>query len=148
VTAFSDTNVPVFASGREHLYREPCVSILVAAAAIPGKCVTSAEVLQEIFHLYFRRGEAQHGRLVLNRFDRAIDGQVADVTRQDVMAATEMNDSLRLQSRDRLHVAIMRRLGITDIITADAAFGAVPGIRRLDPIALHTWRDEVFAPPV
>jgi predicted nucleic acid-binding protein len=104
--------------------------------------VTSAEVLQEILHLYLRRNEALRGyRLVVN-FDDALGGAVHPVLREDVLGAARDAASARLQARDRLHLAVMRRLGILQIITTDRGFeGAAV---RLDPLRFAEWRQAVF----
>ena len=36
--------------------------------------------------------------------------------------------------RDLIHVAVMNRMGISDIISADKDFDEVEGIRRHDPL--------------
>ena len=45
---FIDANIPVYASGREHPYKEPCARILKMAAERPLLFVTNAEVLQRL----------------------------------------------------------------------------------------------------
>ena len=41
---FIDANVPIYAAGREHRYREPCSRVLLLVAEHP-RFVTDAEVL-------------------------------------------------------------------------------------------------------
>jgi predicted nucleic acid-binding protein len=54
-------------------------------------------------------------------------------------------DHPRLEARDLIHFAVMRRFGVTRIISADRGFDGVPGIERLDPKRLAEWRDSVIA---
>ena len=49
---FIDSNVPIYAAGREHLCREPCIRVLAAVNDNPQAFVTDAEVFQEILHHY------------------------------------------------------------------------------------------------
>lgn len=46
--AFIDANVPIYAAGMEHAYREPCIRVLAAVNDNPAAFVTDAEVFQEI----------------------------------------------------------------------------------------------------
>ena len=44
-----------------------------------------------------------------------------------------------LSSRDLLHLAVMHRLGVIRIVTADADFDRAPGIIRVDPAYDSEW---------
>lgn len=142
--AFIDSNVVIYAAGRDHPLKVPCVAIL-EAAGVTSACLTSAEVLQEILNVYHRRGDLKTGRFVLRALDEVLNSRIEPVTREDVLRAAAFDLPPELQSRDRVHLAVMERLAITRIITADAALDAVPGIERLDPRALASWRESVFA---
>ena len=52
--AFIDANVPIYAAGRDHPYREPCIRVLAAVNDNPEAFVANAEVFQEIMHHYLR----------------------------------------------------------------------------------------------
>ena len=68
-------------------------------------------------------------------------GRVSPVTIDDVLAAGQLAKEHRgLSTRDLLHLAVMRRLGVIRIVTADAGFGRVPGIIRLDPADDREWQ--------
>jgi hypothetical protein len=43
---FIDVNVPIFAAGRPHAFKEPCLEVLALAAERPEAFVTEAQVLQ------------------------------------------------------------------------------------------------------
>ncbi|MFN0147668.1 MAG: type II toxin-antitoxin system VapC family toxin [Dehalococcoidia bacterium] len=143
MAAFVDTNIPTFAGGKPHPLREPCRRVL-ASALTSDVCVSSAEVLQELLNLYSRRGEPARASDAVADFDRILRGRIESVLRDDVLDAARMTGTPRLQARDRVHLAVMARLGITDIISTDSGFDTVPGVRRLDPMAFASWRDEVF----
>jgi hypothetical protein len=58
----------------------------------------------------------------------------------------------RLSARDLLHVAVMQRLGVSAIATADADCNRVHSLVGLDPAYLATWQYtiatlQVRAPP-
>ena len=68
-------------------------------------------------------------------------GRVSPVTIDDVLAAGLLANMHRgLSSRDLLRLAVMRRLGVTRIITADADFDRAPGIIMLDPVDDGEWQ--------
>ncbi len=144
--AFIDTNVPIYAAGRDHPLKRPCSQILILAAEHAGAFVTSAEVLQELLHRYLALGIWQQGREAFRRFADIMVGHVAAIEPEDVVRAAELADtSLGLSGRDLLHTAVMQRLDVSRIISADADFDRVAGIRRLAPTAIDDWRDELLA---
>ena len=48
-----------------------------------------------------------------------------------------------LSGRDLLHIAVMNRLGVTRIVSADSGFDRVSGIERLDPGRFSEWRESL-----
>ena len=137
---FIDANVPIYAAGREHPYREPCIQVLAAVNDDPEAFVTDAEVFQEIMHHYLRTERWDAGQAVVESFAAMMYGKVSPVTIDDVLAAGQLDKTHHgLSTRDLLHLAVMHRLGVTRIVTADADFGRVPGIIRLDPADDGEW---------
>ena len=123
---FIDANVPIYAAGREHPYREPCIRVLAAVNDNPEAFVTDAEVFQEIMHHYLRTERRDAGQVVVESFAAMMQGRVSPVTIDDVLAAGHLAKEHRgLSSRDLLHLAVMHRLGVTRVITADADFDRV-----------------------
>ncbi len=146
MTAFMDTTVPLHGRGAESAIQRACVAILNLAAGAAGTCTASAEVLQEVFHVVLRRtGSAATARQAVLHTDNVLSGEIAGVLRTDVLVASALVVPVALSGRDRLHIAVMQRLGISDIITTDRGFDGINGIRRLDPLDLAMWRDSVFA---
>ena len=137
---FIDANVPIYAAGREHPYREPCIRVLAAVNENPDGFVTDAEVFQEIMHHYRRTQRWDAGQTVVESFAAMMRGRVSPVAIDYVLATGRLaNEHQDLSTRDLLHLAVMRRLGVNRVVTADADFGRVPGIVRLDPADLGEW---------
>jgi len=112
---------------------------LVAGAA--DQFFTDAEVLQEIVHVYLARREWPAGQQVLLAFAELMAGRIASIEPGDPLSAAELAAAHRhLGSRDLLHMAVMRRLGVSAIVSTDRGFDAVPGIERLDPARFPEWR--------
>ncbi len=95
--------------------------------------------------MYLRRGEPERAKEMVENFDRVLSGFIEGVERRDILnAAAHLPAPSSLQARDRIHLAVMRRLGLTSIISTDATFDLIPGITRLDPHHFEAWRATVF----
>ena len=128
---FVDSNIPMYFIGAEHPNKRLTRAVLEDLISRRESLVTNAEVLQEIVHRYaaIRRKE-----FIQTAFDfvHSIAEKVFEVTEADVLGAKDL--VLRyddLSARDALHAAQMKRLKIETILTFDAGFDVVPGIKRL-----------------
>ena len=98
---------------------------------IPFVTPGQAEVLQEIIHRYsaIRRPDA-----IQPAFDAVLGivDEVFPVEEQDVRQAKDILFAMgRLSSRDALHLAIMRRHSVREIMSFDSGFDGLPGISRI-----------------
>lgn len=129
-----DTNVFVYALGREHPLRGPCQAILARVADGELRGEASADLIQEFAHQRYRQ-----------TCDRAAACHAARrVAQTCVLHALEPADVLRglelyerhprLNARDASFAAVALGRGIDAILTADRAFGEVPGLERIDPV--------------
>ena len=141
---FLDANVPMYAAGRAHPLKAPCVDVLTLVAERPRAFVTDAEVLQEILHRYIAQRAWSRGKEVLARVALLMAGRIEPVGARDVEAAALLADHHPdLAGRDLLHVAVMQRLGIAQIVSADHDFERIAGVLRLDPADVGRWRAQV-----
>ena len=148
--AFVDANIPIYAAGREHRYRDPCAHIIRAIANNPANFMTDAEVLQELMHHYRRTNGWIVGREVFRRFETLLQGRIEPTYPEDVNQAAEMADQgCQSSSRDLVHTSVMWRCGASLCISADTDFDRIPGVRRLDPMQMDVWLPElgVYVPP-
>jgi predicted nucleic acid-binding protein len=130
---FIDANILIYAVGRPSEYKASCAAVLSAVAAQRLTAVTDAEVVQEIVHHYRRSGRLQDARPAIHNFALVVP-EVEPVRLEDALEAVDLLlAGPGLSSRDALHYAVMRRLGVTHIITADRHFADLPGVRCLDP---------------
>lgn len=117
--------------GAAHPHKLDAQRLLESALSAGARLVTDAEVLQEICHRYvaISRREA-----IQPAFD-AVLGVVDDVlpiSRTDAEHAKDI--VLRYQglsARDALHLAVMARHDITELMSFDHGFDVYPGITRL-----------------
>jgi predicted nucleic acid-binding protein len=137
---FLDANVPIYAAGRPHPLKAPCVRVLELAAERPRDFVTDAEVLQELLHRYRAMKLWPAGHAVLTAFAELMDGQIEPVHAVDVTeAASGAYGHAHVAARDLLHAAVMRRLGAHRIVSADRDFDSFDDFDRLDPADVDSW---------
>ena len=142
---FIDANVPIYAAGRGHRYKEPCVRILMMVAEHPQRFFTDAEVMQELVHRYLASGRWALGREVLESFGELMHDRVEPVYAEDVLrAGTLANDHPGVSARDLVHWAVMQRAGAERIITGDTDFDRLPSVVRLDPVDVDEWGTAVI----
>ncbi|MEX2392974.1 MAG: type II toxin-antitoxin system VapC family toxin [Actinomycetota bacterium] len=128
---FIDSNVPMYLVGAPHPHKTDAQRAMERFAAERTRLVTDAEVFQEILHRY--RGISRSDA-IQPAFDVLL-GVVDDVLPIDLDDVERAKDVLlgrwKLTARDALHVAVMQRHGISEILTFDADFDLVPGVRRV-----------------
>jgi predicted nucleic acid-binding protein len=129
---FIDTNVFVYAV-RESEQQAGAAATLEALGAGRARAVTSTAVVEELWHLELsdRIPELAGGTEAIFTLLRPI----LSVTDEIVAAAFEVNVR-GLGANDRMHVATCQLNDIGTILTADRAFDAAPGLRRVDPADL------------
>ena len=139
--AFLDANVFIYATGRPHPLKQPCVEILALATRHTLTFLTDAEVLQELLHrLMALRLWANDGRARFWDYAELMEGRAEPMTAADVQEAARMADKHSgLSSRDLVHLAVMHRLEVTHIVTADRTFDQVGDVTRLDPAEVASW---------
>ncbi len=137
---FIDTNVPVYAGGHAHPLQAPCYEVLQRAGT-SDRFVTSAEVLQELFHHVRRRWRWADDGDAYRKFAQTMEGAVLPIEEADLAAAVALSAQVPadIEARDLLHAAVMQRHGVRSIATADRDFDRIPGIERLDPLEVARW---------
>ncbi|HEY7862910.1 MAG TPA: type II toxin-antitoxin system VapC family toxin [Thermoanaerobaculia bacterium] len=126
-----DSNVPMFLVGDSDPHKAQALAVLEGALAGGQRLVTDAEVLQEILH---RFTAIQRRDAIQPAFDATLKivDEVIPIEGRDVESAkSALLESPRLSARDAIHVAVMRRHGIRQILTFDRGFDEVAGIERL-----------------
>lgn len=127
---FIDSNIPMYLVGQPHPHKADAQRLLERLVATRQRLVTSAEVFQEILHRY----AAIARRDAIAPAVEALDGLVDDVFGidiQDVRRAQGIVLAYPVSARDALHVAVMERHGVKEILTFDRGFDGVPGIARI-----------------
>jgi predicted nucleic acid-binding protein len=127
-----DANIPMYLVGGAHPNKERARVLLERAAASGERLVTDAEVLQEIVHRYtaIRRKDA-----IVAAFDAVLSviDEVFPIERSDVERAHRiLLDDGDLTARDAVHVAVMLRHDVEQVMSFDRGLDGIPGIVRLE----------------
>ena len=126
-----DSNIPMYLVGTPHPHKTDAQRLLEQAISDRERLVTDAEVLQEILHRYVainRRDAIQPAfDALLGVVDQvfAIDEPAAQRAKQIVLARHG------LSARDAVHAAVMELHSIDVILSFDAGFDGLPGIKRM-----------------
>lgn len=128
---FVDTNIPMYLVGADDSHKETSRRLLERSLSEGRRLVTDAEVLQEILHRYsaIGRRDAIHPAFesILGVVDEVFPVDLADVERaREILFAHE-----DLSARDSLHAATMERYGVREILSFDAGFDRIAGLRRI-----------------
>jgi predicted nucleic acid-binding protein len=128
---FVDSNIPMYLIGRAHPNKGGAQRLLEGAAIAGERLVTDVEVLQEILHRYDALRQRQWIQpafdALLGVVDEVLPVELADLER----AKNLLLPSRHLSARDALHLAVMQRYGIASIMSYDAGFDGIAGVRRL-----------------
>ena len=128
---FIDSNILMYFVGAPHPNKDRAVAALTQLVSDGERFVTDVEVYDEILHGYtaIRRPDA-----IDAAFD-TLDGitdEALTFGKADVRAARDLLRSMgRISARDALPAAVMRKAGVSRILSFDDGFDFLPGIERL-----------------
>ena len=128
---FLDSNVLVYLIGSPHPNRELAYAAIDRLARSGERMVTSAEVMQELLHLFSKRPASAALQQALNAL-RGLADEIYPVEAEDVDRAHAVwRAHSGLSSRDALHVAVMQRRGVSCILSYDRDFDRIATIERV-----------------
>ncbi|MYB50491.1 MAG: type II toxin-antitoxin system VapC family toxin [Dehalococcoidia bacterium] len=124
---FVDTNVFMYAVGRPHALQTYAQDFFIEANRSGTPLCTSAEVMQELAHVYLPTGRLQTFDATLGLIASA-GVEVWPLEEADVALARQLHEQHpTLQARDLCHVASCRRRGVREIKTFDRTLAALSG---------------------
>ena len=132
-----DTNVFVYAVGKPDPYRQPCRKIMQALLKGGHQYLTDAEVLQEILHVYGKRGSREQG---VELTETLIDAElhIIPIGTAEIAAAVQLfREYPRVGARDAVHAAVVQLHGLEGVVSADRGFDVIRGVTRFDPMEMY-----------
>ncbi|MCE5329667.1 type II toxin-antitoxin system VapC family toxin [bacterium] len=131
---FLDTNILMYAAGKDSLYKVPCSEILRKTDDLSSIYFINTETIQEILYRYtflnLRDFACTFALDVINLFENILLIDVEDVS----LSVSLLKKYNFLMSRDALIAANMINNNIRNIISADKVFGMIEEVRKIDPL--------------
>ena len=116
---FVDTNVFMYAVGKPHPLQSLAQQFFQQSMHNREKLFTSAEVIQELMHVYLRMNRPHTLDSALELMGKAVV-EVWPLEEADVTLARQLHDQHpTLGARDLCHLASCRRRGVNEIMTFD-----------------------------
>lgn len=128
-----DTNVFMYAAGKESPQKRPCQRFLekIVEGEGPAAC-TNAEVLQEILHRYRSLKVPEVGFQLFDAVTHLGIPVLAVTDRVMAEARRLLEEYPALSTRDSVHLGVMREHGIEEVLSYDTGFSDVPWVKRLE----------------
>ncbi len=121
---FVDTNVFMYAVGKPHPLQPRAQQFFDESMHNREMLFTSAEVIQELMHVYLRMKRPHTLDSAFELMDKA-GVEVWPLEEADVLLARRLHERYpALEARDLCHLASCRRRGVRQIMTFDEALGA------------------------
>lgn len=129
---FIDSNVFFYAKILDREYGESCAKILRRIERGELKAVTSTLAIIELANALKKYGLSEEVKTVIDAVF-SLDISVLEIDPLDVRAASQIFDEYRISPYDCVHAAVMKKAGVTQIISADKDFDKIIWLRRIDP---------------
>jgi uncharacterized protein len=128
---FVDSNIPMYLVGEDHPHKVDAQRLIERFSGERRRMVTDSEVFQEQLHRYIVADQRDLVELAFHTLHSIVDN-VFSVRHEDVLAAKDLTHAHpRLSSRDAIHAAVMRRAGVSQILSFDRGFDLLPGVARI-----------------
>jgi predicted nucleic acid-binding protein len=125
-----DTNVVIYAMGKEHPLKQPARAVLEAVAAGTVLANVDAGALQEVLYVYARRGERARGVRVVAEMMELFPNPFP-IRKEEIAVARElMTEHHALDAWDAVHAAVVLTRHLVGILSADSDFDALPNVTR------------------
>ena len=128
---FIDSNIPMYAAGKEHPNRIPSIKVLelISEGEIIG--VTSTEVFQEILYRYQAIDLMYKGLELFDSFSSIID-EAFSININIMREARNILKDNNINARDAVHIATMDHYEISYIASHDRHFKKFKHIRYFE----------------
>jgi hypothetical protein len=128
-----DTTVLVYAKGAEHPLRHPCRALIAAIAERDLQATTTVEVIQEFVHVRAQRRDRADAAALGGDYAELLSPLLTPTGEHLRAGLALFERSERLGAFDAVLAASAMDSGASALISADAAFGTVPGLTHIIP---------------
>ena len=126
---FLDSNIIMYALGRDHPLKTPCIKILEKIRSTEFQACTNTEVFQEILYRYWSIGKTRTG-ITACKLLEDIAEPILPVSHEDITEAMDILQQYNVSVRDAIHAATMLNNNVHHILSADTHFDKIRGIKR------------------
>ena len=132
-TVFLDVNIFMYAAGKSHSYKNPCLHILKDIETQELIGAVNTEIFQELLYRYGHIGLIEKGiQLCKDIFKYPLT--IFPITEGDIRLSIELIEQYKnIKPRDAIHVATLKNNRIEKLISADKDFDNFDFITRIDP---------------
>jgi predicted nucleic acid-binding protein len=116
---FVDSNVFIYAVGRPHPLREEAQRFFLKASEEGKRLVTSAEVLQELIHVYLPVGRMETLDAALELVTEGVDRIISIDSEAVLHCRNLINKYPSLTARDLLHLSVCQIYKVKELMTFD-----------------------------
>ncbi|RLE61925.1 MAG: type II toxin-antitoxin system VapC family toxin [Thermoprotei archaeon] len=135
---YIDSNVFFYSIIVDRVYGRSCIKVLKMIYTEDIRAVISSTILLEVANALRKYGIPKIFERIKSILSLPL--RVVDVTTDDILRAIELSEKYKLSPYDALHVIVMDREGLRDIISTDRDFDKIDWITRIDPQDLHKTR--------
>ena len=131
---FLDANVPMYLIGSAHPNQTVAAALLQRMSLDGDRLVTDAEVFQEILHRYTAIRRLESIQPAFDALSELVE-EVFPIDEETVrLAQSVVLGYQNVSARDAIHVAAMKRRGISRILSFDQGYDTIPGLERLSSL--------------
>lgn len=135
---YLDTNIFLYASARKSKFYESCRFVLEQVAIGEILAQTSVETIQEVVFVASRKKQVGVG-IRIARETWTILGSLCDLTKETTEEFLKLAAKYpKVESRDLVHVATCKTLGVKKIVSVDKHFDKISEVKRIDPREFRT----------
>lgn len=132
---FIDTNIFMYAAGKESSQRLPCQAFLKKVVEAKGKDIycTNVEVLQEILHRYKSINTTEVGLKIFDSIT-CLGISILPIDLDSMHKARNLIEEFpRLGARDCVHLGFMQNQKISKMVSFDQDFSNISWLERIEP---------------
>ena len=128
---FVDSNIPMYLLGAPHPHKDRSLELISALVRDGEPLVTDVEVYQEILHRYTAIHRTDAIDAAFDVLDAIIDNTLTFGMPEIHASRAIIRSTAGLSARDALHLAVMRKAGVSRILSFDSGFDACSDIQRI-----------------
>jgi len=129
---FIDSNIFFYAKIMDRKYGQPCAEVIRKIEKVEIAAATSVLIIAELANALRKYGLDDEVKDVVDALF-SLEITVLQVDSTDMRNAINIFNDSRISPYDCVHIAVMEKAGIEEIISADREFDKLPNIKRIDP---------------